>query len=29
MAWTVTSVDLNDVMLKREGQTADLKLYEP
>lgn len=29
MNWTVASVDTNDVQLKREGQTADLKLYEP
>jgi hypothetical protein len=29
MNWTVASVDANDVLLKRDGQTADLKLYEP
>ena len=27
MAWTVKSVDSNDVLLEREGQTAALKLY--
>jgi Type II secretion system protein C len=29
MNWTVASVEPNDVLLKRDGQTADLKLYEP
>jgi hypothetical protein len=29
MNWTVASVEANDVLLKRDGQTADLKLYEP
>lgn len=29
MNWTVASVDANDVTLRREGQTADLRLYEP